>query len=221
MLLLLLSLQAEAATVAADTLRKTRAEKCFEAVFEGECTVAGKRIGKKGSGLRCAPGILLLDIETVGGKRTRAVRVGERAWVYSLLGRAWLAHDDTDEAGVAHGLLNPDKLLSLLAEHAPNAKAKGADLEIQVEGAKAVALANALVPNQEWTQARAAVLLQRDAQGLLASVHIDASVRNAQGPADLSATFKLGRFGQVAVPAALGTVPFSPEVAAAIADQLK
>jgi hypothetical protein len=233
---LLLALQADAPSAVADAIRKTlllaepgfhvlsavsktRAEKSYEVLFDAVGAAGAAPLGKKGSALRCAPGVLLLDVDTARTKKTQAIRVGDQVWVYAPLFGEWLPPDEAGETGIAYGLTNPDELLRLIAQRAWNARFKGKDLEIALQGAPAVALANKLT-NENWVNARVDVRLQRDAAGRLASIDLDVAAANAQGPVNLTAAFQLGRYGQVAVPAKMGTIAFSKRIQTAIAAQL-
>lgn len=209
---------------AADALLKTRAESGYEVSFEAVATLPGARFTRKGAGRRCGPGVLLLEYDEVGGKQVRAVRAGSRSWVYHPFHEQWLAPDEAGEVGVTHGLQNPDDVLRLLGEEAALAVPKGADLEITVAGARAVALAGKLAPNQGIVMANITALLKRDAAGRVGSIEIDAAVVGAAGAGNLKATIDVIRFGRVPVPATLGpagaAVPLGPRIRAALHAEL-
>lgn len=219
----LLLLQA-APHAAADALLKTRAESGYEVAFEAVATVPGGRFTRKGAGRRCGPGVLLLEYDEVGGKQVRAVRAGNRSWVYHPVYAQWMSPDEAGEVGVTHGLQNPDDILRLLGEEAGLAQPKGPDLEITVAGARALALARKLAPNQGFVAANITALLKRDAAGRVGSIEIDAAVVGAAGAGNLKATIQVTRFGPVPVPAALGpagaSVPLSPRIQAALHAEL-
>ncbi len=208
------------AAPAADAILKTRAEPGYEVSFEAVVKVPGAQFTRKGAGRRCGPGVLILEYEEVGGKQVRAVRAGNRSWVYAPIQDEWMAPDEAGEVGVTYGLQNPDEVLRLLGEEAALAVPKGAELEIQVNGARAVALARKLTPNQGFANADMTALLKRDAAGRVASIDLDVRVVGAGGPGDLRATIQVIRFGRVPVPAALGPagskVKISPAIRQAI-----
>lgn len=209
---------------AADALLRTRAESGYEVSFEAVATVPGTRFTRKGEGRRCGPGVLLLEYDEVGGKQVRAVRAGNRSWVYHPFAEDWMAPDEAGEVGVTHGLQNPDDILRLLGEETGLAQPKGPDLEIAVAGARAVALAGKLAPNQGFAKADITALLKRDAAGRIGSIEIDAAVVGPAGAGTLKATIRVTRFGRVPVPATLGpagaAVPLGPRIRAALHAEL-
>jgi hypothetical protein len=213
-------LMVDPGVAAAQSIRKTREQHGYEVVFDGKVGPPQALIGKKGSGVHCAPGILLVDVETDGRKRTQAIRVGNRSWVYSPIHTVWMAPDEAGEVGITHGLMNPDELLGLTGAHAAAARFKGRDLEITLNGARAVALARKLAPDHQVANAAITILLKRGPGGLLSAVEIDAALNNPQGAFTFSAKFQLSRFGQLPVPAGIGAATFSKAITAAIRTHL-
>jgi len=244
-MLLLLALQAEAV----DALRQTRAEKSYEVTFTSSTAIGrGDPLNRKGTVCWWKAGVILVDSTGSGQEVVRAARAGTqfacekhgpsfkstpceagaprwptplpRTWVHFL--GAWTPADEVGKAGVTSGFQNPDELLRLIEAHARLAQPMKGGWEISLKGLAALNVANRLDPERNFVAQNAALsaLLKLD-QGRVVSMDVDATLATPDGAVTFTASARLGSFGQVAVPAALGTDPFSADVAAAIADQLK
>lgn len=202
---------------AAQAIRKTRGATNFETAIQSTLAAQqGKPLGQGGTGQVCAPGIVILDLKADGGKTTQAVRVGSEVWVYSALHDLWLYADEAGEASIASGLTNPEHLLRLLEDIAPDARFLSKDLQIQLRGAPAVAWVKKLNPLLDVANVRLDLILKRASDGRISSVTIDAAIQNAQGKGNLKAEVRLGRFGQVPLPSGVGNALFNKKIQTAI-----
>jgi hypothetical protein len=131
-----------------------------------------------------------------------------------------MAPDEANETGIAHGLANPDDLLSLIGEHAKFARREGKDLRLIVAGADALALAKKIAGDQSWTDADATIRLARDAEGRLSSVAVSASATNGQGKSRIEASVDL-TYGKLEIPDHLGGMHFDAAIKAAIEGHLR
>lgn len=245
-MLLLLALQAEVL----DALRQTRAEKSYETAFTSSERIGrGDALDRKGTVRWWKAGVIMVDSTGSAQEVVRAVRAGTqfkcamheasfnstpcetcglprrpttapRTWVMHL-GR-WATADEAGNTGATSGFQNPDEMLRLIEAHAQLAKPVKDGWEIALKGQDALNVANKLEPQRKLVAQNAAlsVLLKLD-HGRVVALDVDASLVTAEGEGTFKASARLGAFGQVAVPAALGVVPFPADVAAAIADQLK
>lgn len=245
-MLLLLALQAEAV----EALRQTRVEKCYEVAFTSSTGIGrGDPLDRKGTVRWWKAGVIIVDSTGSAEEVVRAVRAGTqfacakhgssfkstpcescgaprqrtplpRTWVHFL--GAWTPADEVGKASVTSGFQNPDELLRLIEAHVKLAQPMKGGWVIALKGQDALNAANKLDPERKFVAQNAALsaLLKLD-QGRVVSMDVDATLATADGAVTFTASARLGSFGQVAVPAALGTVPFNPDVAAAITKQLR
>lgn len=248
-MLLLLTLQV------VDALKATRAETQYELTFESRTAIGnGDPLDRKGSVRWWKAGVQILDYEASGQQSTQAVRAGvqygcvdpkhgtvfkparcaecgvaraatkiPRVWIHDSV-QGWMSADEYGQPSVASGFQNPDEVLGLLETYADQARAEKGVWVIALAGADAIKIANKLAPVQNLVAARISVTLRLDA-GRISAMEIEANVQTKDGAGLFTASARLGSFGRVAVPNALGPakkpVQLGPVVGAAVAEQLR
>lgn len=244
MLALLLALQADLA----DAIRRTRSEKSYEVAFTSRTAIGrGDPLDRKGSVLWWKSGVLIVDYEGSANERVKAVRAGTqfrcarheavftstpcetcggprlpttlpRVWVHHPQG--WISADQAGKPGAASGFQNPDELLALIESQAGAAKPVKDGWTLALMGKPAVDVARKLAPGNDFSPEKAALKADlRVAQGRIASLELSAELTTADGSASVTGSAQLRNFGELTPPAGLGKVAFSPEIAAALAEQ--
>lgn len=246
MLALLLALQADLA----DAIRKTRAETSYSVAFSSRTTLGrGDPLDREGIVRWWKAGVLLVDYKGSADERVQAVRAGTqfkcarheavfkstacetcggprlptalpRVWVHHPLG--WLTADQAGKPAAASGFQNPDDLLAMLESQVHAAKPAKDGWILALVGKQAVDVARKLAPGNDFKVEKASLEARlRADQGRIVSLDLGAELTTADGTAGVTGSAKLSQFGELRAPVGLGTTAFSPDVAAAVAGQLR